>query len=219
MNASHSRHLGIIALVFLVGVFVAPRAPAVEALLLHDTYVDNGTTGADPPPNASNFGAGMDLRVFKGNGRIGRTFLKFSLETLPPGTAASDVTHARLRLWVNSKSTAAGSITLHPVTTRWDEYTLKDKATGDLTLGEPKLSELPVESMNNFISIDVTNWVKAWLDGTLLNEGIAIEPSATTEFLDLSFDSKESDRTSHEARLEISLGKSANRARPTRGGH
>ena len=210
MNASLPRHLTAIAFVLLAGVFVAPRAPAVEALLLHDTYVDNGTTGGEPPPNASNFGAGMDLRVFKGNGRIGRTFLKFSLDTLPPGTAASDVTHARLRLWVNSNSTAAGSITLHPVTTHWDEYTLKDKATGDLTLGEPKLCELPVESMNSFISIDVTNWVKAWLDGTLVNEGIAIEPSATTEFLDLSFDSKESDRTSHEARLEISLSKSAN---------
>ena len=208
MNASLPRHLTAIAFVLLAGVFVAPRAPAVEALLLHDTYVDNGTTGAEPP-NASNYGAGMDLRVFKGNGRIGRTFLKFSLETLPPGTIASDVTHARLRLWVNSKSTAAGSITLHPVTTRWDEYTLKDKATGDLTLGEPKLSDLPVETMNNFISIDVTNWVKAWLDGTLVNEGIAIEPSVTTDFLDLAFDSKESDGTSHEARLEISLGTNA----------
>lgn len=210
MNASFPRYIGAIVFVLLAIVFLALRAGAVEALLLHDTYVDNGTTGGDPPPNDSNFGAGMDLRVFKGNGRIGRAFLKFSLETLPPGTAASDVTHARLRLWVNSKSTAAGLITLHPVTTRWDEYTLKDKATGDLTLGEPKLSELPIESMNSFISIDVTNWVKAWLDGTLPNEGIVIEPSATTEFLDLSFDSKESDRTSHEARLEISLSKSAN---------
>jgi len=211
MNASLPQHLGSIVFVLLAGVFVAPRACAVEALLLQDTHVDNGTTGGEPPANASNYGAGMDLRVFKGNGRIGRAFLKFSLETLPPGTAASDVSHARLRLWVNSNSTAAGSITLSPVTTPWDEYTLKDNTTGDLTFGEPKLSELPVESMNNFISIDVTNWVKAWLDGTLLNEGIAIEPSATTEFLDLFFDSKESDRTSHEARLEISLGKSAGR--------
>ena len=210
MNASLPRHIAAIVFILLTGIFVAPRARAVEALLLQDTYVDNGTTGGETPPNASNYGAGMDLRVFKGNGRIGRTFLKFSLETLPPGTTASEVSHARLRLWVNSNSTAAGSITLHPVTTRWDEYTLKDKATGDLTLGEPKLSELPVESMNNFISIDLTNWVKAWLDGTLLNEGIEIEPSATTEFLDLFFDSKESDRTSHEARLEISLGKSEN---------
>ncbi len=129
----------------------------------------------------------MDLHVFKGDGRLGRAFLKFSLETLPPGTAANHVIHARLRLWVNSKSTAAGSITLSPVTTRWDEYTLSDNAAHDLTFGQPQLSELPVESMNNFISIDVMNWVKAWLDGKLPNEGIEIAPSANTKFLDLCF--------------------------------
>ena len=208
MNASLPRPIVAIAFVLVASLFVAPPARAAEALLLQDTYVDNGTTGGEPPPSGSNYGAGIDLRVFKGNGRLGRTFLKFSLETLPPGTAASDVTHARLRLWVNGNSTAGGSITLSPVTTRWDEYTLRDSTTGDLTFGEPKLSGLPVESLNNFISIDVTNWVKAWLDGTLVNEGIVIEPSANTKFLDLAFDSKESDRTSHEARLEISLRRS-----------
>jgi hypothetical protein len=210
MNASLPRIIAPTAFVLLAIIFVAPRARAVEALLLQDTYVDNGPTGDDPPPNASNYGAGTDLHVFKGNGRLGRTFLKFSLETLPPDTAASHVTHARLRLWVNSRSTAAGSITLTPVTTHWDEYTLKHNTTGDLTFGRPQLSELQVESMNNFISIDVTTLVKAWLNGTLVNEGIEIAPSANTKFLDLAFDSKESDRTSHEARLEISLDNSAN---------
>src|SRR3954464_4593797 len=97
--------------------FAVTRADAVEALLLQDTYVDNGTTGGKPPPNASNYGAGIDLRVFKGNGRLGRAFLKFSLATLPPGTLASDVNNARLRFWVNNNSTIAGSITLTPVVT------------------------------------------------------------------------------------------------------
>jgi hypothetical protein len=207
MNMALPRPAIASAFVLLAILVFTPQAHAVEALLLQDTYIDNG----------SNYGSGMDLRVFKGNGRIGRAFLKFSLETLPPGTAAGDVTHARLRLWVNSNSTAAGSITLCPVITPWDEYSLKDNATQSIVFGEPKFSELPVESMNNFISIDVTHWVKAWLDGTLVNEGIAIEPSAATTFLDLAFDSKESDRTSHEARLEISLGKSAT-ATPIRSG-
>jgi hypothetical protein len=61
--------------------------------------------------------------------------------------------------------------------------------------------------MNNFVSIDVTDWVKAWLAGTLANEGIKIEASSTAPFLDLSFDSKESIQTSHEPRLEISLSR------------
>ena len=207
MKNTFPRRAAAATFVVLFFIVIASHAGAVEALLLQDTYVDNGTTGGKPPPNASNYGAGMDLRVFKGNGRLGRTFLKFSLATLPPGTVPSDVAHARLRFWVNGNSTVAGSITLSPVTTAWDEYTLKDNTTAALTFGSPKVPELPVQSVGNFISIDVTDWVKAWLGGNLVNEGIAIEASATTSFLNLAFDSKESNQTSHEPRLEIALSR------------
>jgi Collagen triple helix repeat (20 copies) len=61
--------------------------------------------------------------------------------------------------------------------------------------------------INNFVSIDVTDWVKAWIGGTLVNEGIKIEASASTTTLNLAFDSKESNQTSHEPRLEISLSR------------
>src|SRR2546421_7687140 len=117
MTTTLPRRAMTAALIFQASLFVLPRAGAVEALLLQDTYVDNGTTGGKPPPNASNYGSGMDLRVFKGNGRLGRTFLKFSLATLPPGTTASDVDHARLRFWINGNSTVAGPVTLTPVIT------------------------------------------------------------------------------------------------------
>ena len=155
MNKTHSLRAAATACLLLLLGFIGPRAGAVEALLLQDTYVDNGASGGKCPPNATNYGSGIDLRVFKGNGRIGRTFLKFSLATLPLGTAASDITQARLRFWVNGESSLAGSITVSPVTTPWDELTLKDNATGGLSFGTPKLSELPVASINNFASI---NW-------------------------------------------------------------
>src|SRR3982751_2197712 len=141
MNKVFSLRTIPFALIAFAFLSIAPAMRAVEALLLQDTYVDNGSSGGKPPPNSSNYGAGMDLRVFKGNGRLGRTFLKFSLATLPPGVTATDVTHARLRFWVNNNSTVAGSITLSPVTSAWDEYTLKDTATPTMTFGAPKLSE------------------------------------------------------------------------------
>jgi Collagen triple helix repeat (20 copies) len=206
MNISIARRVSVAIVLFSLAL-TTPRVRAVEALLLQDTYVDNGTTGGKPPPNASNYGSGMDLRVFKGNGRLGRAFLKFSLATLPPGIAASDVAHARLRFWVNGNSTVAGAITLTPVTAAWDEYTLKDNSTGSLSFGSATLSELSITSINNFVSIDVTDWVKAWIGGTLVNEGLKIEPSAATTFLNLAFDSKESNETSHEPRLEVSLSR------------
>jgi hypothetical protein len=204
MNTLCSRAASL-AFFFLAVLFAVTRAHAVEALLLQDTYVDNGTTGGKPPPNGSNYGSGIDLRVFKGNGRIGRVFLKFSLATLPPGTMASDVSQARLRFWVNSNSTVTGAITLSPVTAAWDEYVLNNNLTSSLSFGTPKLADLPVTSVNNFISVDVTAWVRAWLTGSLANEGIEIEAGGATTTLNLAFDSKESNQTSHEPRLEIAL--------------
>jgi hypothetical protein len=206
MNTLSSRAVSLASFLLAVS-FAVTRADAVEALLLQDTYVDNGTTGGKPPPNASNYGSGIDLRVFKGSGRIGRTFLKFSLATLPPGTLASDVSQARLRFWVNSNSTVTGAITLSPVTAAWDEYALNNNLTSSLSFGAPKLIDLPVTSVNNFISVDVTAWVKAWLSGSLANEGIEMEAGGTTTTLNLAFDSKESNQTSHEPRLEISLSR------------
>lgn len=205
MNNSLPRCAAVVTAVLSL-TLMAHRVGAVEALLLQDTYVDNGTQGGKPP-NAANFGTAMDLRVFKINGRAGRTFLKFSMATLPPGTTASDVAQARLRFWVNGNSTAVGGITLTPVISAWDEYTLKDNSTGTLAFGSPILSGLSITSINNFVSIDVTDWVKAWIAGTLVNEGITIEAGATATSLDLSFDSKESTQTSHEPRLEVSLSR------------
>ena len=201
------RVAGVVALIpFAISLFAAQRAGAVEALLLEDTYIDSNARG-DPPPSDSNYGAGSDLRVFKGNGQRGCALLKFSIETLPPKTTAGDVTLARLRLWVNVNTTAAGSIDLRPVTSRWDEYKVTARSASELTFGSPQLTDLPVEAINSFISIDVTQWVKGWLNGNLVNEGILIEPGTDTDFLDLWFDSKESNQTSHEARLEITLAR------------
>lgn len=206
------RALGpIIMLAILVA---APNARAVDALLLQDTYVDNLATGK-PAPNATNYGTAADLRVLKASGRSERAFLKFTLAALPPGTASADVAQARLRLWVNGTSGLFGSITMTPVTTAWDELVLKDNNSSGLGFGLPKISELPVSSSSNFISIDVTSWVKAWLDGSLPNEGFVIEPAASATTLVVAFDSKESTLTSHEPRLEIVLKGPAGPQGPT----
>jgi hypothetical protein len=194
------------AAIAIVSLSVIAKAAAIDALLLQDTYVDNGTSGK-PVPNNTNYGAGGDLRVFKGAGRTGRSFLKFSTATLPPGTSATDITQARVRLWINSESTLPGSVTMTPVTTPWDELVLKDSTTPSLTFGVPKVAEMPINSRVNFVSVDVTDWVKAWVSGTLPNEGFMIEASASTAYLNLAFDSKESASTSHEPRLEIALSK------------
>lgn len=177
----------------------ARQASAVDALLLQDTYVDSGSAN-------TNFGSGSDLRVFKSSTRSMRAFLKFTTETVPPGTTASNVIEARLRLWVNGSTTIRGAITMTPVTSAWSELLLKSNTSGTMTFGSPKVADLPISNSPQFVSIDVTDWVKAWIGGTLPNEGFQVEASATTSSLNLYFDTKESTLTSHEPRLEIVLG-------------
>jgi Collagen triple helix repeat (20 copies) len=186
---------------FLVILSSTPSAQAAEALLLQDTYVDNGT----PFQTFINYGHGSDLRVFKSGSHSMRSLLKFSLETLPAGTIPTNVVQARLRLWVNTNTLTLGAITMTPITSTWDELAIRNITSGGMTFGLPKIINLPVNSSSDFVSIDVTDWVKAWISGTLINEGFQVEANSGASSLDLSFDSKESNQTSHEPRLEIVL--------------
>ena len=175
------------------------HAVAVDALLLQDTYVDTAKASA-------NYGGSGELRVFQSSkGSPIRSYLKFTTDTLPPGTTADDVKQARLQLWVNSATATTGSVTMTPIATAWDELTLNSSTAGALALGTPKVTELPINHTSQFISIDVTDWVKGWVGGTLPNEGFQIEASANSGSLNVYFDSKESTQTSHEPRLEIAL--------------
>jgi collagen triple helix repeat protein len=186
------------ATILLLLLFTGRKAAAVDALLLQDTYVDTARA-------TTNFGTSGDLRVFKSSTGSMRAFLKFSTATLPAGTAAADVKQARLRLWVNSSSTITGAITLTPVTSAWSESTLTNNTSASLTFGLPKYVNLPISSTGNFVSIDVTAWVQAWLAGTLANQGFQIDTGTTSSTLNLFFDSKESSLTSHEPQLDIVL--------------
>jgi len=194
MNTLHFLRpaLAIISLV----ICTSTQLSAVEALLLQDTYVDNKNNGAQ--------GSNANLRVTKSGSQVCRTFIKFSLATLPSGISATNITQARLRLWIDKESNALGLVTLTPVTSVWDEATLNNSISATLTSGLPKFFDLPVNSSSDFVSIDVTSWVRAWVNGSLINEGFVIDPGSSSS-LNLYLDSKESNQTSHEPRLEIEL--------------
>jgi len=200
-KSSHLRQFAtLLTLILTIAPFV-PRAQGTDALLLQDTYVDNGT----PFQTFINYGNSGDLRVFKNGTRSMRSFLKFSLDTLPPGTNAANVVQARLRLWVNSNTSVLGLVSITPITSSWDELTIRNVNSNGTVFGAPKLTGVPINSSSDFVSIDVTTWVKAWLAGSLANEGFVIEANANVSSMDIYFDSKESSQTSHEPRLEVVL--------------
>ncbi len=128
-------------------------------------------------------------------------YIQFSLATLPPGTPASSVNSATLRLFVTSVTTA-GSFDVFPVNASWTEtgltYTTEPMLLPSATGGNPV--GLTTSSKGQFVLIDITSLVREWVGGTLANNGLALVGTGS-----YAFDSKESTATSHQPELEISL--------------
>jgi collagen type VII alpha len=196
---TYSSRRCFLAIIAFAAMSIGTRVSAVDALLTQDAYVDNGSG-----LNTTNFGNDANLRVKTGGGRTCRTYIQFDLGTLPAGTTSTQVSQARLVFYVNGTTAALGSITMTPITSTWGEGAITFNNSSNLTKGTPAIADIAINGQNGFVSIDITAWVKAWLDGTLINKGFVIEANSTTT-PNLYFDSKESGATSHQMGLEIVL--------------
>ena len=126
------------------------------------------------------------------------SFIQFDLSAIPAGYTSADITKASLKLYV-SAVTKAGSFNVDYVNGTWTESTID--ASNAPALGTTIAASVPLTtaSKNQFILIDITTAVQAWLSGTP-NDGIALVANSP---LNASFDSKESTSTSHAAELDI----------------
>jgi len=98
------RPVFIVSLLCLV--CLIPNRTAAVAFLLQDTCVDSNPVRGESPLVERSYRRARDLHVFKGDGRIGRAFLKFSsklcgLVQLPPLSfrpigGLDDITHLLL---------------------------------------------------------------------------------------------------------------------------
>ena len=186
-------------LVILTAVMLLPGvAQAQQGTVTDDAYTSSSSQN-------SNNGSASSLSVGMGFKTTTSTYIKFKLTTsLPSGTAAGNVAKATLKLYVSSLS-VPGSFDVYRVTGSWNEGTIT-QATAP-SLGGLEAYGVPVSVNNAFVAIDVTQLVKDWLSGSanggIANNGIAIVPNTSGAVL--AFDSKESNATSHEPRLEIIL--------------
>src|SRR4029077_12560372 len=127
------------ALVCVGASFVGPRdAAAVLAELSDDAYTTAGSARA--------FGAAKILRV----GGAQKTFIKFNLSTLPPGTTGSDVMRAMLMVYVDALR-APGSLDVRQVTSSWSEATIR--GSSEPTLGDMVGTAVPVTGKNEFVAV------------------------------------------------------------------
>jgi hypothetical protein len=125
-------------------------------------------------------------------------YIQFNLSSIPSSYTSADITQATLKLYVNAV-TKAGSFNVDYVNGAWSERTID--ASNAPALGSTIAASVPLTTAdkNQYILINVTAAVQAWLSGTA-NDGIALVGNSP---LNASFDSKESTSTSHAAELDI----------------
>jgi hypothetical protein len=152
-----------------------------------DSYTNTATPTA-------NYGAKILLDVESTQ----TTFIQFNLESIPSGYTSANITKATLKLYVNAV-TKAGNFNVDYINGTWSESTI----TADLApaLGTTIQASVPLTTAdkNQYILVDITAAVQAWLSGTA-NDGIALVGNSP---VNATFDSKESTTTSHPPELDI----------------
>lgn len=152
-----------------------------------------GDSYANTASSTTNYGSAATINV---DGATEISYIQFDLSGVPSGAAVSQ---AMLKLYVNSVVTA-GSFNVDYVNGTWQEGTLD--ASNAPALGNTIASSvaLVAASKNQYIQINVTEAVQAWLNGSQVNDGLALVANGT---FDATFDSKESSTTSHSPELDI----------------
>jgi len=120
-----------------------------EARLAADVYVNATSVGG-------NFGSATSTYVgYSGNRR---SFLRFDLSTLPPGTTATQVAKANLVLFADT-ATAGSTFNVVRITGAWVESTVTHSLAP--ALGTVEATAVPVGgTTKTFVSVDVTNQLR-----------------------------------------------------------
>jgi hypothetical protein len=177
---------------FLCGLFLlSPAIFAQSAPLVQDSFV--------VPGNASNYGSTTTLNV--GGPSASQALVQFDLTQLPAGTTASGIAKATLVLFVN-KLSAAGTVNFSVANGIWTESSANG-ASGTPVAAAAVASGVTINNSSDYIAVDATAAVQAWLNGTT-NSGFIITPNTGTG-VNIFFDSKESTTTSHPAVLNVTL--------------
>lgn len=158
------------------------------------TPSDDAYTSTATP--TTNFGAKTTLGVVSPSQSA---YIQFDLSSIPAGYTSASIAKATLKLYVNTVP-AAGSFNVDFVNGTWSEKTI----TANLApaLGSTIAPSVPLTSTNakDYLLIDLTAAVGAWLNGTQSNDGIALVANSP---LSATFDSKENTAQSHPPELDI----------------
>jgi hypothetical protein len=174
----------------LCGLTMLPAAALAQTVpLTQDTYF--------VPLNHANYGISPTLQVGGLDGAD--TLVQFDLTALPTGITGSNIAKATLTLFVN-RVDLAGMVDISVADGPWFELTVNGRNTPPVA--GAAVSEVPVSAAGDYITVDATQAVQGWVNGTFNNDGFIITPAGSVK---VEFDSKENRGTSHPATLAITL--------------
>jgi hypothetical protein len=158
------------------------------------TPLDDAYTDTAKP--TTNYGKAITLDVA---GSTQTAYITFDLTSIPSGYTGSSVAKASLKLYVNTVTTA-GSFNVDYVNGSWTEATID--ASNAPPPGATIAASVPLVKAQalDYVVIDITPAVQAWLNGTEPNYGIALVANSTFA---ATFDSKESKTQSHPPELDL----------------
>jgi N-acetylneuraminic acid mutarotase len=177
----------------LIVSLLSATAAFAQITPLGDSYTDR----ADP---TTNYGSKTLLEV---DGATQISYIQFPLSSIPSGASVSQAT---LKLFVNSVR-AAGSFNVYYVSSPWSESAVSSELAP--ALGKTIASNVSVnaDDKNQYILINVTPSVEAWLSGNEPNNGFALVANGA---FSASFDSKENTATGHSPQLDVVLATAGN---------
>ena len=112
-----------------------------------------------------------------------RSWAKFDVAgALPAGATWDLVQKATLKVWLNAV-TAAGTINVMGATAAFAESTLTHNTapgTRGVDVANTPYATKPVSVASEFVTFDVTELVRDWLDGTVPNYGLVLGAGDTT---------------------------------------
>jgi hypothetical protein len=183
------RRIRILCFTALVLTLFSRTAAYAQITPLADSY----TTSAEA---TTNYGSNPLLQV---DGATITSYIQFPLTSIPSGATVSAAT---LKLYVNTVTTA-GSFNVDYVDGSWSESTLTYSTAP--ALGGTIASNVAITAAdkNQYILINVSSAVQAWLSGDQTNDGIALVADGK---FNATFDSKENTATSHSPELDIAYG-------------
>lgn len=194
LSLPRSAHALLLAALFSVAL---AGTPAFGQLPLTDDTYDTPPANNNASAGNTNYG-GSQYVLVQAPGVS--SYLLFDTTKLPAGVTAGNIQKAYLRLYIDA-ITQSGSLDVHLVSKSWSESALTYNTAP--AWGNMVASGVVLKPKKQFVDIDVTPAVAAWLNGTP-NYGLVLSPSSGST-ISASFDSKENTNTSHNAELELIL--------------